>query len=53
MRNKRFPVNKSVEKLLQLKFEQIYLGEVYENANKEILNLESSLKKIPQVLKQF
>ena len=50
MKNKRFVVNKSVEKILQLKFEQIYLGEVYENANKEILNLESSLKKISDMV---
>jgi hypothetical protein len=50
MRNKRFPVNKSVEKMLQLKFGQIYLGEVFENANKEILNLESSLKKISDMV---
>jgi len=46
MRNKRFPVNKSVEKMIHLKFGQTYLSEVYENANKEISNLESSLKKI-------
>jgi hypothetical protein len=50
MRYKRFAVNKSVEKLLQLKFEQIYLGEVYENVNKEILNLGSSLKKISDMM---
>jgi hypothetical protein len=50
MRNKRFPVNKSVEKILQLKFEQIYLSEAYENAKKEILNLESSLKKISDMV---
>jgi hypothetical protein len=50
MRNKRFPVNKSIEKILQLKFEQIYLSEAYENAKKEILNLESSLKKISDMV---
>jgi hypothetical protein len=50
MRNKRFPVNKSVEKMLQLKFEQIYLSEVYENVNKEILNLELSLNKISNMV---
>ena len=50
MKNKRFVVNKSVEKMLKLKFGQIYLGEVYENANKEILNLESSLKKISDMV---
>ncbi len=40
MRNKRFPFNKSVEKIFQLKFEKFYMSEVYENANKEILNVE-------------
>jgi hypothetical protein len=44
MRNKRFVVNKSIEKMLQLKFEQIYLSEVFENANKEISNMVQDTK---------
>jgi hypothetical protein len=50
MKNKRFSINKVVEQMLEIDFDKLSLGEIYEKANEEYNNLQSSFEKINNLI---